>query len=74
MVVRNPTVTGAKLTGGVELVSQEEYIEKQMTVINAKLEENLDEVDRYFWEGMQLYYHQIIWQISFRGEQIGSNK
>ena len=55
-------------------MSQEEYIEKQMTVINAKLEENLDEVDRYFWEGMQLYYHQIIWQISFRGEQIGSNK
>ena len=55
-------------------MSEEAYLEKQMAIINAKLEEHLDEVDRYFWEGMQLYYHQIIWQISFRGEQIGSNK
>ena len=49
-------------------------LDKQMAVINAKLEEDLDEKDRYFWEGMELYYHQIIWQMSFRGEQIGDNK
>ena len=55
-------------------MSEAKYIEKQMAVINAKLEEDLDEVDRYFWEGMELYYHQIIWQMSFRGEQNGSNK
>ena len=52
-------------------MSQADYIEKQMAVINAKLEEDLDETDRYFWEGMQLYYYQVIWQISFSCEQIG---
>lgn len=54
-------------------MSEEAYLEKQIAIINAKLEEDLDEVDRYFWEGMELYYHQIIWQISFRGEANGSN-
>ena len=49
-------------------------LEKEMAIINAKLEEDLDEVDRCFWEGIELYYHQLIWQMSFRGEQIGNNK
>jgi len=53
---------------------QVKELNKQMAIINAKLEEDLDESDRYFWEGMELYYQQLIWQMSFRGEQNGNNK
>lgn len=70
MVARN---TNYVIISGVINVQVKE-LNKQMAIINAKLEEDLDESDRYFWEGMELYYQQLIWQMSFRGEQNGNNK
>lgn len=49
-------------------------IEEMLEGIQIKLEEELSDEDYAFYSGLELYYQQIIWQNSKKGERNGKNK
>jgi len=49
-------------------------IEDMLEGIQIKLEEKLSGEDYAFYSGLELFYQQIIWQNSKKGERNGKNK
>jgi len=49
-------------------------IKEMLESIQIKLDENLSDEDYAFYSGLELFYQQIIWQNSKKGEQDGKNK
>ena len=49
-------------------------VEDILKGIQIKLDEELSDEEYAFYSGLELYYQQIIWQNSKKGEQNGKNK
>ena len=49
-------------------------IKEMLESVQIKLDENLSDEDYAFYSGLELFYQQIIWQNSKKGEQDVKNK